>query len=139
VQSTLSRKRLTVLDTCFNRHFILEVSAGRESTFQADLELGRVSPPQIRAVWWDDRHCVSISVGKRFELSAEHKVVLTAETRFFVIAMSRHVSISVGKCFELSAEHKVVYTAETRSFVIAISRHQFGREVIRHSGRCVGP
>jgi len=40
--------------TRVNSHLIRKVRVGRESSFQAGLEFGPVSP-QIRAVWWAEK------------------------------------------------------------------------------------
>jgi hypothetical protein len=68
-------------------------------SFQADLELGPVSHPQLRAVLWllrDDRHCLVISIGKWSEFNAEYDARYTVESGSFVIAMSRTSEVAEG-------------------------------------------
>ena len=63
------------------------------------LKVGPVSGPEIRAIQWvleDDRHLVSMSMGRRSELSAEHKVRYTGEVRFLVNTMSKTLGVAKG-------------------------------------------
>jgi len=87
----LSKYRLTV-----PRHTSIATSFGTSrfdsspaSRLAWDLGRSVLKSGQSGGLEKEDQHCVSISIGKWSELSAEHVVKYTVKARSFVIATSR--------------------------------------------------